>query len=239
MLRLGHGVIVSTVEIAGIEIGDEAQKEAGMIYRPFTDLEGVASGLWWSDNPYEEYGPNNKAVFMDLDRTVAKPLAQDTFDFVARHWAVARGKIEEIGDVFQGFDTYDIVVSEKVAEVIERFEPGMHDLVPIPNAWSLGSQQRIERKLFFLNVHATARTIDMERSWIDWVVRKNDGQRIPFLDTISRDGCFVYPDVEEKRCLWRDDIVTHQVFMSGALKEALVAANVRGFDFTECTALLH
>ncbi len=209
-----------------------------MIYRPFTDYEGVDSGLWWSDNPYEDVSPQNKPASMGLDVTVARPLTQENTDFVSRHWAVASGKLDEIGDVFQDFQSFQIVVSEKVAEVIERFEPGLHDLVPIPNAWSLGSQQRIDKKLYFLNVHATARTVDMERADVTWVVRRSDGKKIPVLSAISTKKSVVYPNAEEGRHLRRDDI-TLAAFMSGALVAAMQDAQVLGFNFRPCTPVLH
>lgn len=74
-----------------------------MIYRPFTDYEGVVAGLWWSNNPFEEYGASNKPAQMNLDKTSISPLTKETRDFIAKFWAVARGRLEEIGDVFQDF----------------------------------------------------------------------------------------------------------------------------------------
>lgn len=143
-----------------------------MIYRPNTAWEEVNAGLWWSENPYEDSGPENPAKFMDLDRFKAEPLEQRTFEFMERYWAVADGKIDEIGDIFQAFDEKNAVISQKVADIIRQFEPDLHDIVQIPRMWSFGSQQRIERPYFFINVHTTARTVDMERSQIARITQK-------------------------------------------------------------------
>jgi hypothetical protein len=137
-----------------------------MIFRPNTAWEDVDTGLWWSDNPYEDSGPENPAMFMDLDSFTAKPLEHRTFEFIDRYWAVTSGKIDEVGDIFQSLNGRDGVVSHKVADIIRQFEPDLHDIVQIPRMWSFGSQQRIERPYFFINVHTTARTVDMERSQI-------------------------------------------------------------------------
>jgi hypothetical protein len=210
-----------------------------MIYRPNTAWEEVNAGLWWSDNPYEESGPENPSKFMDLDRLKAKPLEQRTFDFIERFWAVADGKIDEIGDVFQDFASREIVISQRVADIIRQFEPDLHDIVQIPRMWSLGSQQRIERPYFFINVHATARTVDMERSKVTQTRVKKTGEEIVTLGTVQpKENVFVYAEASDNRHLWRDDL-TLATFMSQALVEALKAASVRGFDFKECTVITH
>lgn len=76
----------------------------------------------------------------------------------------------------------------------------------------------------------------MEKSQIDWIVRKADGRKIAFLDSISAENSIIYEDSEGGRHLWRDDI-TRETFMSETLVEALRGANVSGFDFLKCTAV--
>jgi len=209
-----------------------------MIYRPNTAWEDVNAGLWWSDNPYEDHGPSNPSKFMDLDRFNAEPLEQRTLDFIDRYWAVADGRIDEVGDIFQAFDEKNAVISKKVADIIRQFEPDLHDIVPIPRMWSLGSQQRIERPYFFINVHVTVRTVDMERSSIARIVQKNTGRRVIRLRALTKEACVVIAEASDGRYLWRDDL-TLATFMSEQLVVALEAADVRGFDFMECTVITH
>jgi len=209
-----------------------------MIYRPFVEHEAVKTGLWWSENPYEGVSPRNPHAKMGLDLIEIESLTEDNKAFVQKYWAVARGKLKDIGDVFQDFDTRDIVVSERIAEVIERLEPGEHDLVKIPNLWSLGSQERVAQTYYFLNVYAKARTVDLESSKVSWVVRKNDGKNIPFLTARTTEKSVAYESAGDDRHLWRDD-VTRAVFMSEELVQALRDLNVRGFRFLPCTFAKH
>lgn len=208
-----------------------------MIYRPHTAWEDVNAGLWWSDNPYVDVGPESGYQSMGLATLSAEPLEQRTFDFIEQYWAVARGKIDEIGDVFQDFSSRAIVVSQKVAEIIRQFEPDLHDIVRIPRMWSLGSQQRIERPYFFINVHVTARTVDMKRSKVTRDRVKSTGEEFVKLGTVQpKENVFVFAEASDGRHLWRDDL-TLATFMSEDLAQALKAAEVRGLDFKECTVI--
>lgn len=209
-----------------------------MIYRPFTDWEGVEAGLWWSDNPHEDVSPRNPHKKMGLDKWKPAPLTNETVAFIERYWAVARGKIEKTGDVFQDFQGGDIVVSDRVADVIERLEPEQHDLIPIPNVWSLGSQQRVDRQLYFLNVYAEARTVDLEGSQTANEVRGSDGMAVTFLISLTPETSVVFASAADGRHLWRDD-VTKATFMSETMVAALKEADVRGFRFKDCTVISH
>ncbi|SLN67521.1 hypothetical protein ROA7450_03612 [Roseovarius albus] len=209
-----------------------------MIYRPFVERERFDTGLWWSDNPYEEVSQANPRQTMNLDILLADPLTEKNKAFVARHWAVVSGEIDRLGDAFQGFDTRDIVVGGNVAQAIDKLEPGVHDLIPIPNVWSLGSQQRVERKFYFLNIYATTRTVIMEKSDTSGGIRKTDGKRWKSLSAIAPECCHVLAEAADGRHLWRDDL-TRAVFMSDTLVRALNEAGVRGFEYMETTVITH
>ncbi|SPJ28086.1 imm11 family protein [Falsiruegeria mediterranea] len=211
-----------------------------MIYRPNTAWEDVNAGLRWSENqnPKEDTGPANPSKYMDLDSFTAKPLEHPTFEFIDRYWVVAGGTIDEVGDIFQAFDEKNAVISQRVADIIRQFEPDLHDIVQIPRMWSFGSQQRIERPCYFINVHATARTVDMGRSQIAQITQKNTGREVIRLRALTKEACVVLADAAHGRHLWRDDI-TLATFMSEELVRALKSAEVRGFNFKECTVITH
>ncbi|MCI5098322.1 MAG: hypothetical protein MRY77_18570 [Rhodobacteraceae bacterium] len=206
-----------------------------MLYRPtIADHYGdVETGLWWSDTPELKIGPDNEMAFMDLDSIENHPLTEEQRDFPNRHWAVARGKPEELGDFYQGFRTRDVVVSQRVADVIEELEPGMHDIIPIPNMWSFRGKVRIERPFCFLNVHASARTVDLERSKVRHSYRRPNGPKFVSLNSISEGTCTVLPGAGEGLHLWRDD-PTRQAFMSQTLVNRLRDMSVLGCGFLEC-----
>ncbi|WP_373280060.1 imm11 family protein [Palleronia salina] len=130
-------------------------------------------------------------------------------------------------------------MSQRVANIVRQFEPDWHDIVEIPRMWSFGSQQRIERPYFFINVHVTARTVDMERSNITRTRVKKTNNEILSLGSVQpKENVFVYAEASDDRHLWRDDR-TLATFMSEDLVQALKAADVRGFDFMECTVITH
>jgi hypothetical protein len=206
-----------------------------MLYRPdignFQD--GVETGLWWSDTPELDICPDNEIAFMGLDMIESQPLTEAQRDFPNRHWAVAQGKPESLGDFFQGFRTRDVVVSQRVADVIEALEPGVHDIIPIPNMWSFSGKVRVERPFCFLNVHATERTVDLERSRIVQSYRRPDGPKFVYLNSISEATCTVLPGAGAGLHLWRDE-PTLQTFMSQTLVDKLRDMSVLGCEFLEC-----
>lgn len=205
-----------------------------MIYRPMTDDEAIASGLWWSSNPYEDVSPSNPHAKMDLDWFSVTPLSEKNKEIVSDNWAVARGKLERLGDVFQSFSSYDVVVSERVHDAIQSLEPRKHDLVPIPRMWSLGSQKPVTAKYFFLNVYETVRTVDLEKSDLFKDETKKGGIKFTRLDSMTPESCWVYESASVGRHLWRDD-VTLAAFMSDTLVDRLKEVGVRGFRFMECS----
>ena len=207
-----------------------------MIYRPFTDYETVNTGLWWSDNPNDDFGPNNPSKEMGLDVSLAGPLTRETHEFINRYWAVLSGKDEEVGDVFQSFGNRDIVVSERTAKIILELETNLHELVSIPNVWSFGSQQRVENKLYFLNVYTVTRTVDLEKSDTFSDVRRTNGKPFTLLDSLTKETCVLYADAAHGRHLWRDN-VTLATFMSDTLVDRLKDAGIKGFVFEECTVI--
>lgn len=206
-----------------------------MLYRPtIANHRGdVETGLWWSDTPELEIGKGSKVAYMGLDSIENHPLTEEQRDFPNRHWAVARGKPEELGDFYQGFDTRDVVVSQRVADVIEELEPGVHDIIPIPNMWSFSGKVRVERPFCFLNVHASARTVDLERSRIVHSYRRPDGPKFVYLNSISEGTCTVLPGAGAGLHLWRDE-PTLQTFMSQTLVDQLRDMSVLGCGFLEC-----
>ena len=206
-----------------------------MLFRPriANHYGDVETGLWWSDTPELDIGPDNEMAFMDLDLIENHPLTDAQRDFPSRHWAVTRGKPENLGDFFQGFDTRDVVISQRVADVIEELEPGVHDIIPIPNMWSFSGKVRVERPFCFLNVHAAARTVDLERSDVEHSYRRPDGPKFVYLNSVLNDDCTVLPGAGAGLHLWRDE-PTLQTFMSQTLVDRLRDMSVLGVNFLEC-----
>lgn len=58
------------------------------------------------------------------------------------------------------------------------------------------------------------------------------------LRALTKEACVVFADAAHGRHLWRDDL-TLATFMFEDLVQALKAADVRGFDFEECTVITH
>lgn len=79
----------------------------------------------------------------------------------------------------------------------------------------------------------------MERSNITRTRVKKTNNEILSLGSVQpKENVFVYAEASDDRHLWRDDR-TLATFMSEDLVQALKAADVRGFDFMECTVITH
>lgn len=207
-----------------------------MIWRPSENLSGkFSAGLWWSTDPTETPGKRSNLTFMGIDKLNPSPLNAENINFIETNWAVARETLAKLPDCFQSFNSFNQVISSEMADVINELEPGIHDIIPIKKTWSFGSQSRIHRAYCYINVHRTARTINLEKSNVDRDTRNSDGLEFSILTSLTPETCIVDERAAVGRHLWRDDVVKSQAFMSEHLKEKLQEAGCLGMEFTACT----
>lgn len=202
-----------------------------------TPSEEIRTGLWWSSIPDRPVEPGGHITFMEFDKLQKPvPLPNHLHQFVKDYWAVTRAVWDDTPDCFQSFTSFDIVVSAEIATVIEKLEPGLHDIIEIPRMWSLSSGREITRKFCFLHVYQTAKTIDLERSNAFKRIRPSTKQEYYYLQAMTPEDCVVLPGPTKTRHLWRDEIIPSEAFMSDRLKSEIEKLGVRGFKFLATTA---
>ena len=122
---------------------------------------------------------------------------------------------------------YGYAISQRLIDMIEAIEPGVHHYLPLEILQPDGSVHPDKRWL--LNICARAEVVDMERSNVVWM-KDTDGW---FTDR-TKDRHIVLKAAEAKRRAiwfeWRYHAAPSKVFISDAFWDALQAAGVRGWE---------
>jgi hypothetical protein len=114
-----------------------------------------------------------------------------------------------------------LLVSDRIQEIIERFEPGLHQFFPIDVIYTSNSE--LARKVFFLNICTRLDSVDHElttakKGSVMW--RPDLGGELVFnMDQIG------------SHHLWHDKHVYNGRMLSDALHDAMVEAGITGLVF--------
>jgi hypothetical protein len=114
-----------------------------------------------------------------------------------------------------------LLVSDRIKNIIERFEPGLHQFFPADVFYK--SNNELAQKMYYLNICTLLESVDKELtsspfSGIMW--RPDKGGELVFnLDQIGQHH------------LWHDKHIMHGWMMSNALHDALVEKGITGLVF--------
>jgi hypothetical protein len=115
-----------------------------------------------------------------------------------------------------------VFASDRLKELIERFEPGVHQFFPIDIIYK--SNKELAAKMFFLNICARLDSVDRELT------------TCPFPDEImwrpDKGGTLVFNmDQIGNHHLWHDKHIMHGWMISDQLHDAFVAQKITGLVF--------
>ena len=205
-----------------------------MIWIPNQDVSGrFETGLSWFESI--EDAKTEKGRLVEPGNPLEyEPFGKEMIEFAQKNWARVHSTVEKTPDCFQAFTFQDKVVSSEIAQVIEALEPGVHQFVECPNIWSKAGNCRVEREFLLINVSVKLKTIDVEKSPVKLVRRRNGSEYFTLSSMLSKD--YVIDADYPKSChLWRDTTVPKLAFMSDELKQRLEEVGARGFDFLPVT----
>jgi hypothetical protein len=117
-----------------------------------------------------------------------------------------------------------VFVSDRLKEIIERFEPSVHQFFPIDIIYK--SNKELAAKMFYLNICTSLDSVDHDLSTCEL---QNGRMWRP-----DKGGALVFNmDQIGNHHLWHDKHIMHGWYVSEVLKEAIVQAGITGVVFNK------